>query len=462
MKKRDDIEEIDDEIIDDEIIDDDEIVDDVEEVEEERPRRSAPRAQKAQNKKKGLSKGAKIGIISGSAAVGVIAIALVALFVILPALGINIFSKKAATYDGPSVTKDIYCDFTTSYGLYFYGDDHEPYNTDMTDVDMVRASESLSTKYFDPSKPTIIWFHGWEDKSAGSVGDRYLMAGEATIDAMPSYDCSYAHELKEKGYNVGTFQFQGVEDGDTNYARSLGVIYKYVVESFNKTDYSLSFLFASEIVKVFGESYAKDITFAGHSCGGFVSTATNYMLQAFYHAGKISNKNLIAKRMIVQDPYVDTLGDGLTADAMLMGTNELVGDRRKSAVVQDMMIKLHKFDNVAIDVYLGMSGASDEFINPSKSHFNEVLPHVVITDMTGLKKWKGNIGPIHVLTRDWCWRSILENKLKDQDGNLAPSGACTNEEILSMVGNLYQQQNAKWDFATESLQKVSDTSGFKF
>ena len=107
MKKRDDIEEIDDEIIDDEIIDDDEIVDDVEEVEEERPRRSAPRAQKAQNKKKGLSKGAKIGIISGSAAVGVIAIALVALFVILPALGINIFSKKAATYDGPSVTKDI-------------------------------------------------------------------------------------------------------------------------------------------------------------------------------------------------------------------------------------------------------------------------------------------------------------------------------------------------------------------
>ena len=460
MEKRDDIEEIDDEIIDDEIIDDDEIVDDVEEVEEERPRRSAPRAQKAQNKKKGLSKGAKIGIISGSAAVGVIAIALVALFVILPALGINIFSKKAATYDGPSITKDIYCDFTTSYGLYFYGDDHEPYNTDMTDVDMVRASESLSKKYFDPSKPTIIWFHGWE--STGSVGDRYLMAGADTRKVMSSYDCNYAHELKEKGYNVGTFQFQGVEDGDTNYAKSLGVIYKYVVESFNKTDYSLSFLFASEIVKVFGESYAKDITFAGHSCGGFVSTATNYMLQAFYHAGKISNKNLIAKRMIVQDPYVDTLGDGLTANAMLMGTNELIGDRRKSAVVQDMMIKLHKFDNVAIDVYLGMSGASDEFINPDKSHFNEVLPHVVITDMTGLKKWQGNIGNIHVLTRDWCWRSILENKLKDQDGNLAPSGACTNEEILSMVGNLYQQQNAKWDFTTESLQKVSDTSGFKF
>ena len=461
MKKRDDIEELDDEILD-EVVDED--IEDIEEIEDEPKPKSKNRIKtdknvNVKNDKKGKNK-VKVAVISSSVAVGVIAIALVALFVILPALGINIFSKKAATYDGPTFTKEPYCDFTTSYGLYFYGDDHEPYNTDMTDVDMVRASESLAKKYFDPSKPTIIWFHGWE--STGSVGDRYLMAGADTRKVMSSYDCNYAHELKEKGYNVGTFQFQGVEDGDTNYAKSLGVIYKYVVESFNKTDYSLSFLFASEIIKVFGESYAKDITFAGHSCGGFVSTATNYMLQVFYHAGKITNKNLIAKRMIVQDPYVDTLGDGLAANAMLMGTNELIGDRRKSAVVQDMMIKLHKFDNVAIDVYLGMSGASDEFINPDKSHFNEVLPHVVITDMTGLKKWQGNIGNIHVLTRDWCWRSILENKLKDQDGNLAPSGACTNEEILSMVGNLYQQQNAKWDFATESLQKVSDTSGFKF
>lgn len=391
---------------------------------------------------------------------GKIVVSIIALSMIILLLGLSFMGcKKEATYDGPNVTIDPYCDLTASYGLYFYGDDHEPYNTDMTDIDMVRASESLDIKYFDPSKPTIIWFHGWEP--TGSVGDRYLMAGADTRKVMKTYDCNYAHELKEKGYNVATFQFQGVEDGDANYAQSLAVIYKYAVESFNGTDYSLSFLFASEIVKVFGESYANDITFAGHSCGGFMSTATNYMLQAFYHSGKTTNKNLIAKRMIVQDPYVNTLSDGLAADAMLMGTDELIGDRRKGTVVQDMMIKLHKFDNVAIDVYLGMTMASNEFVDTSKSHFNEVLEHVVVVDMTGLKKWQGSIGNIHVLTRDWCWRSILSEKLKDQIGNLAPSGACTNEEILSMVGNLYQQQNAKWDFATESMEKVPDTSGFK-
>ena len=328
----------------------------------------------------------------------------------------------------------------------------------MTAVDMVRATTSLNKKYFDPSKPTIIWFHGWEP--TGSVGDRYLMAGADTRKVMPTYDCNYAQELKAKGYNVGTFQFQGVEEGDKNYAKSLGVMYQYTVDSFNKTEYSLSFMFASEVVAVFGESYAKDITFVGHSCGGFVATSTNYMLQAMVASGKTSNKNLIAKRMVIEDPYVDTLGDTMPT-GNLMGTDENIADRSKCVVVQDMMTSLHTNNNVAIDVYLGMSGASSTFIS-DKSHFSEVKNHVVTTDMTGLKKWQGNVGNIHVLTRDWVWRSMLENKLKDQDNNLAPSAACTNEEILGLVGNLYQQQNTTWDFDTEFLKKVPDTSEFKF
>ena len=144
-----------------------------------------------------------------------------------------------------------------------------------------------------------------------------------------------------------------------------------------------------------------------------------------------------------------------------MGTEETIGDRSKCVVVQDMMTSLHTNSNVAIDVYLGMSGASDSFI-ASNTHINEVKDHIVLTDMTGLKEWLTPLGNIHVMTRDWVWRSMLEEKLKDQDGNLAPSAACTNAEILSLVGNLYQQVNDEWDFSTESLEKVSDTSGFKF
>ena len=477
MKKRDDIEEIDDEIIDDEILDDDEIIDDEEEIIEDVPKRKTTKPKdnivininmaqnvgikndvKVRNKvdnkvsnKVTVKNKTKVAIISSSVVVGVVAIALVVLFVILPLAGIDLFGKKKA---------GLYYNPEASYGLYFYGDDHEPYNDDMEAVDMVRASTSLSKSYFDPSKPTIIWFHGWEP--TGSVGDRYLMAGGDTRKVMEDYDCSYAHELKELGYNVATIQFQGVNKGDKNYAVNLGKIYQYAVKSFDDdSKYSLSYMFASEIATVLGNTYSKDITFVGHSCGGFMSTATNYMLQYFYKTGLISNPNLVAKRLILQDPYVNKYaGEAMGADDVIMGTDEKFNGRVKNVVIQDMITSLHTNSNVAIEVYLGMTMASSEFVKED-SHFETAMQHCVTIDLTGLKNWVGIVGNVHVLSRDWVWRSMLEEKLEDQNGDLAPSAACTNAEILGMVGNLYQQQNTEWDFSTEVLKKVPDTSEFK-
>ncbi len=463
--KKDDFEELDDEIIDDEVIDDEEVVDDEEIAEAQdvvldepkEKKASAPKAapvakkkaQNSHNAKKGMSKGTKIVIISSSAAVGVIAIALVVLFVILPLFGINVFSKKIKPY----------FDSTASYGLYFYGDNHTALNDDYSSdtIDMIRAKDGMTKSYFDPSKPTIIWFHGWEPD--GSVGDRYLMAGADTRKQYSDYDCQYAQELKAKGYNVATFQFQGVNPGDKNYAAGLGSIYKYAVDSFNDGEYSLSFMFASEVLSIFGEDYAKDITFVGHSCGGFMATATNYMLQYFYQQGFTSNKHLIASRLTLVDPYVNTLGD-IMPTGNLMGTKEDISDRDKCTVVLDMVCSLHENSNVAVDVYLGMSGASSKFIVNKNGRFDKVMKHCVVADMTGIKSGLSNPFYSHVVTRDWVWASSLNDKLEDQDGNLAPSLACTNEEILSLVGNLYEQQYDELDLTQDSMLKVSDTSGF--
>ena len=100
MKKKDlENEELDDEILEDEeefidedeeLLDEEEEFDDEEEIEDEKPTKKQKSAKKSKGK---LSKKAKI-IISTSTVVGVIAIALVALFVILPVLGINLFAKS--------------------------------------------------------------------------------------------------------------------------------------------------------------------------------------------------------------------------------------------------------------------------------------------------------------------------------------------------------------------------------
>jgi len=453
MKKRDDIEELEDEIIDDEILDEEEVIDDeVEELDDE-PVKAAPKRQnkaKKPAKKGGMNKKTKIAIISSSAAVGVIAIALVAIFVVLPLMGINLFNKKP----------QLYYDAEASYGLYFYGANHNKLAADdSTTVDMKRASTSLSTSYFDPSKPTVIWFHGWENDAPGSPNDRYLMAGNDTRTEFPGYDCSYVAELRELGYNVATFQFQNVNDGDKNYAKDLGLIFKFAVENFNDTGYSLAYMFASELITVFGEDYAKDITFVGHSCGGFVCTSTNYVLQYLYNNGATKNSHLIASRMMLADPYVNTLGD--TMPTTIYGVGEAVDGRTKCDIVQDMICSLHENSNVAIDVYFGMSGASRQFVKDADK-LAKVQQHCVLVDMTTLKKNLKNSFRAHVVTRDWVLASMINNKLKDQNNNVAPSGACTNEEILSMVGNIYEQQAKTFDLSIDSMKKVSDTSGFKW
>ncbi len=91
MKKKDEIEEVEDEIIDDEILDEE--IEEVEELEDE-PETPVKKDKKVSSKKK-LSKKSKIAIISSSSFLGVVAIALITIFVILPFAGLDLFAKKA-------------------------------------------------------------------------------------------------------------------------------------------------------------------------------------------------------------------------------------------------------------------------------------------------------------------------------------------------------------------------------
>ena len=464
MKKK-DYEEIED--LDDEIIDDDEVLDDVDEEDEfieDEPKKPAKKTAKPVKKapaKKKMKKGAKVAIISSSVAVGVIAIALVTIFAILPALGISLLG--GTNKNAPQ----LFYKEDSVYGLYFYGDNHKVLNTGAkdSDIDMVRASKDLDKSYFDPDKPTIIWTHGWE--MTGSFGDAYLCAGADTRKAMKNYDINYAEELKKQGYNVATFQYQGYGT-KTSFAADLSSIYKYTVYNIDKTGYSMSYMFASELATILGEKYQKDITLVGHSCGGFVSTATAYMLQYFYQEGTFKNKHLVPTRLILEDPYVDGVENKKFTDTQKMcGTKEDIKERTKCEVVLDMIASLGKNSNVAIDVYLGMAGASTTFIEGG-DHFTEALKYCTVMDMTGMKQWQGSpVGNIHVLTRDWVWASMLGDKLTDNKGNPAPTAARTNEEIIALRGNLYQQTAKGFCWAggtgvTEVIKNVDNTDGFYF
>ena len=151
-------EELDDEILDeeefldedDDVIDDEVLDEDFEEDKEDvKPSKKAKAPKKAGKGK--MKKGTKIAIISSSVVVGVAAIVLVALFVILPMLGFNLFAKsqsgdikydidfsqKVAGYKINPTASESYADIEAA--LVFDADDLEDLFNSSKDKNLIAA-----------------------------------------------------------------------------------------------------------------------------------------------------------------------------------------------------------------------------------------------------------------------------------------------------------------------------------
>ncbi len=348
----------------------------------------------------------------------------------------------------------------SEFGLFFYGTNHDAlYNRTSNGydlvgtVDMVRAKDAVSNiDYFDSEKPTIIWVHGWEPDAIPTT-DYVLCLGGDTQKNIDMDNMSYPKYLRELGYNVATFNYCG--DGTTrNYANSLPDIYYYAFASVDGYEESLAYLFASELCLNL-KDYTKDITYIGHSCGSFVTLAVNNMVDYFITNGTVTNKNLLASSIHLADPYINTMGD--TQFEYIYATNELVNGRKKVEVCQDIICNLYDKYSVPTVVYLGMSVASSEFKTNDTEKYNLIASKCIVVDMTGLQsKYTGVLGSggVHVIARDWVLQSVMSEKLKDQNEDLAPSAKLTKDELLSLVGNQYKQVNKSLKLNSDSMTKV--------
>ena len=186
MKKKDiQNEELDEEIIDEEeLLDDDEVLDDEEideddEIIDDDEDEEAPKKTKAKkNGKTPMKKGTKIAIISSSSAVAVIAIALIVLFVVLPAVGIHIFAKKQ--------TGDVIQPDEFNFKL------------------MITGYEQNPTQVTSKAKITAALTYDADDMAAfyASTDDKNLVAAQMIF---ASYvNISTAHQYSFFKYQIGT------------------------------------------------------------------------------------------------------------------------------------------------------------------------------------------------------------------------------------------------------------------
>ncbi len=337
-------------------------------------------------------------------------------------------------------------DTTTDYGIYWFGNDN---------YDYVRSGNNMDTKYFDPSKPTFVFAHGWEPDSANSTDGLFedFVTHKETVSYTGASKRDYAKILKEQGYNVACLSW-------FSYAKTLGKNFKYIWLEFDG-GYSLSTRFAMELALVLGEDYKGDVKMVGHSYGSQLALATTYQLVKMQKNKNFSNNHIIPTRMTFADPYFGAIqfitGWQSIRNKNISFTNEPLDSRAPSALFADITNYIVTNKDIAVDTYFGMSIASTSYYkyDGSDSNFEKLLKNTTIVKSEGLKNRYTDLN-IHNIVRDWVLSSIVDNVLLyDQNNDVAPSGAASDAQIKAMRGNCYYQTYEGFNLSKDSLQLIN-------
>ncbi len=351
-----------------------------------------------------------------------------------------IFSFGVTSCD--KAMKGFVYDPDTDYGVYWYGEGS-----------YIRSSSKMSNEYYDPSKPTFVFCHGWEPDSDNTTNGYLedLVTHKDTIAKTGADKVNYADALKEQGYNVACL-------GWFAYAKNLGDLFRYIWVDFDG-GYALSLRFAQELCLVLGESYENDVRFVGHSYGSQLAVATSYQLVKFKEKGEISNQHLIPTRMTLADPYIGQPylinGWAELKESNISYIGEPIG-RLPKKLISDTVSYIVEKSDMAVDIYCGMSIASTSHYkyDGSDRAFEQLSKNCAFVKSKGLKNYYGDTN-IHNIVRDWVLMTIIHNlDMIDQNGNKAPSGGASDEEIKLMRGKCFNQKNLKYNVFTDSMEFV--------
>lgn len=333
------------------------------------------------------------------------------------------------------------------YGLYWYGEDGEI-------ADATRASGNLGSEYFDPAKPTVLYFHGWKPEAANDKDTKLedIRTPAVRPNDVQSFDPVAFY--KEAGYNVGAMAWYR---GAASLDKLFGYIWTDLEWDGASQGYSLAFAFASEIAAVFGDSYDQPITFIGHSYGTQAAVATNYLLAKYVDKGLLSNPNLIAQRMSLADPYIGDLA--ITSKEVLQqniyGTQEKIDGRLSAALFADCLEYLNTQHNVTAELYCGMPLAYDQYASKDKALHESISEKLQQNSawflMQALQDTYGSVGDIHNITRDYMLLS-LQKQVYTQDGAPVPGLSTPTAQLRDCVGKAYILQECDmWDVASTAV-----------
>lgn len=372
------------------------------------------------------------------------------IFILLVVAILGCLQIIAVACDNP-VDETVVMGFSpeTKYGIYWFGDDN---------FDYVRSGANMDVKYFDSSKPTFVFAHGWEpdkDNSTDGLFEDFVTHKETVEKTGISDLRDYAKILKEQGYNVACLSW-------FSYAKSLGDLFRYIWLDFDGGD-ALSVRMAMELAITLGEDYNQDVKLVGHSYGSQLALATTYQLVKLQEKNAFKNDHIIPTRMTLADPYFGSpaliTNWKNIKNNNISFTDEPLEGREPSALFADVTDYLVGKKDIAVDMYFGMGIASASYYkyDGSDASFEKLSKNVTVVKSEGLKVKYRDFN-IHNIVRDWVLLSIVDGiAMYDQNGDVAPSGSATDKQIKSMRGKCYHQTFQGFDLSQDSMKLIDRT-----
>ena len=213
-------------------------------------------------------------------------------------------------------------------GIYFLGVQQNSVRTDQPGTQKYIPGQPNA--FFDPSKPTIIYAHGW---NKGSVTARNR---EGLLFTQDNQWQNVQNYWLTRGWNVGIFQWTQLADDDWGpmpvdtekkiydaNSRNVGMRWKSTTGAFsprgNPTNNLTQIYRAAYLQVASAQSTSAEIRLIGNSLGGNLSIAMGRELAI--------NGSRLPRRITLQDPYWDgelNGADGMTVPGGL-ASNRVVG-----------------------------------------------------------------------------------------------------------------------------------------
>ena len=217
---------------------------------------------------------------------------LLVLFLVI--LGINVIGARLQPAPKPEIDID--------YGLHWYGRNQASQ----------KAEAGEQNPYYDPTKPVLIFVHGWMPNQAGTPPTMQFAYNDSERDI--AYDIDLAEAWLDDGWNVGFFYWHPFSDEDSvldaedkiwTADGEKGMRWRDgegVYHTEGMPERSASELFFDAYVSALDDFEGGEIRVAGHSLGNQMATLLTKQLIEGIDVGDV-DEDLLPARLTLLDPF---------------------------------------------------------------------------------------------------------------------------------------------------------------